>query len=464
MHKRKTLKFAITGTVSLLASFNALQAQEMFSVNLWSIGKGSPSVWTDTPSNTQTLTLEPAEAAGLWETTNWQNINFGNAFSGSTGVTTINGSSGSSATFSMPQRRNSSPFYWNAVRNDGDSVHIGNATLLDAHAVGTEDPYDGTLTSILQVTNIPFAVYDVVIYIGINDGQKFSGKGTVNFDGNQQQFTTYTTEPTGLLTQITDAVTPGNYLLYEQITGTSFTAEIWGDDFTHLGPAGFQIREVVDPTALSLEVNTLTGQVKLMGDDTSPFEMNYYQITSAGNSLATANWNSLADQDYDGNGPANGSGNGWEEGGGSGAHALAEGFLLGDSTIPADAQINLGQAYNTALDAQDLIFRYRSASGQSYFGDVIYVATATPGDTDGDGDIDDSDLGTSFANYTGPIGAAGGKTFAQGDTDNDGDVDDSDLGTSLSNYTGPLGPTNVPEPAGLTLLGMGAVALLRRRR
>ena len=86
------------------------------------------------------------------------------------------------------------------------------------------------------------------------------------------------------------------------------------------------------------------------------------------------------------------------------------------------------------------------------------------GDTNSDGDIDDSDLGTSFANYTGPVGAAGGKTAQQGDTDFDGDIDDSDLGTSFAGYTGPLSPTTVPEPATLTLLIGGAMFVRRRRR
>jgi len=87
-----------------------------------------------------------------------------------------------------------------------------------------------------------------------------------------------------------------------------------------------------------------------------------------------------------------------------------------------------------------------------------------PGDTDGDGDVDDADLGVAFANYTGPLGTGmGDKTAAQGDTDDDGDVDDADLGNAFAGYTGPLSPTNVPEPTGLALLsGLGLLAMRRR--
>ena len=89
---------------------------------------------------------------------------------------------------------------------------------------------------------------------------------------------------------------------------------------------------------------------------------------------------------------------------------------------------------------------------------------APPGDTDQDGDVDDSDLGNALANYTGPIGEAGEKAFINGDTDGDGDVDDSDLGTALANYTGPINPAAVPEPTSFALLALGGVMLVKRRR
>ena len=93
---------------------------------------------------------------------------------------------------------------------------------------------------------------------------------------------------------------------------------------------------------------------------------------------------------------------------------------------------------------------------------TLSLLAALPGDTDFDGDLDDTDLGTSFSNYTGPVGAAGGKTALDGDNDGDGDVDDTDLGTSFSGYTGPLASA-VPEPTSLAMLTLGGL-LLRRRR
>lgn len=83
---------------------------------------------------------------------------------------------------------------------------------------------------------------------------------------------------------------------------------------------------------------------------------------------------------------------------------------------------------------------------------------AIPGDTDADGDVDDSDLGVVFANYTGPVGAFGYKTLADGDLDGDGDVDDSDVGGVLAVYTGAV--SSVPEPSGLLAL----LVLARCRR
>jgi hypothetical protein len=109
---------------------------------------------------------------------------------------------------------------------------------------------------------------------------------------------------------------------------------------------------------------------------------------------------------------------------------------------------------------QSLYISYRAGDGNDV---ALYTTSLVPGDTDGDGDVDDADLSTMFSNYTGPVGTTGGKTTVNGDTDGDGDVDDADLGIAFSEYTGPL-VAAVPEPASIVLLSLGGLLAVRRLR
>ena len=54
------------------------------------------------------------------------------------------------------------------------------------------------------------------------------------------------------------------------------------------------------PPELTVEVNITSGAVLLRGDAVDPITMRYYELTSAGDSLATTGWSSLAAQDFDG--------------------------------------------------------------------------------------------------------------------------------------------------------------------
>jgi len=156
--------------------------------------------------------------------------------------------------------------------------------------------------------------------------------------------------------------------------------------------------------------------------------------------------------------------------------------VSGDASLAGTLDLNTPDNFDPALGISELIIPVNGTiSGNfvrvtgvgigpgkflaiTYEADGVRMTVAIPGDNDLDGDIDDADLGTAFSNYTGPIGAFGGKTAADGDTDGDGDVDDADLGTSFSGYTGPLSPADVPEPNSLGLLAIGGSLLALRRR
>ena len=123
--------------------------------------------------------------------------------------------------------------------------------MMDAHVNSTLSADGASAPNLfdMEMTDIPFAVYDVIFYIGANQAQFGDGTGVIKFNGGTER--AFTLKPgafDGTFTEMVDASTPGNYIVFTGVTGSSFTTQTWGTGptgFNHVGPFGFQIREAV---------------------------------------------------------------------------------------------------------------------------------------------------------------------------------------------------------------------------
>jgi hypothetical protein len=149
---------------------------------------------------------------------------------------------GSSATFTLIDTRNGGGA-------PSDTSLGGNYSMMGAMAHGTNlgtevEPHKFDMNMI----NIPFGTYDVIFYMGRSVSHGGDGTGAIVFNGAPERaFTVKSGAFDGTFTEMVDATTEGNYIVFTGVTGSSFTAQIYGNGFNHLGPAGFQIREAAAP-------------------------------------------------------------------------------------------------------------------------------------------------------------------------------------------------------------------------
>ncbi len=224
----------------------------------------------------------------------------------------------------------------------------------------------------------------------------------------------------------------------------------------------------VDVTILTLEVNTTNGHVRIVNETGQPVHLDYYEITSAGNSLNKTTWSSLQDQNLPGFPAGNGSGNGWEEAGGADDSGIGESFLTGNSQLNAAGTVGLGTAYALG-DPQYLVFQY---------GDLAEASRNA--DFNQDGDVDGRDF-LVWQRGFGTIGAGATKAFGNANTDQTINAADlaiwqaeygntpstlpatSTLKTGFVRYVTSGFITAVPEPGSVVMVGVGLAGLLVHR-
>jgi hypothetical protein len=154
------------------------------------------------------------------------------------------------------------------------------------------------------------------------------------------------------------------------------------------------------------------------------------------------------------------------DGGGSSAGADVALFRALDSNIVDISQVQvlspagLGWTWSTDGGGNPLL----TFGGEFLVLEGLVTGVgAVPGDTNGDGIVNDADLANLEAQFGGAPGAE------SADFDGDGDVDAHDFATMRGNWgfgTGPAPQSGAatPEPATMTVLALGGLLILRRRR
>jgi hypothetical protein len=236
MRTLKLLQSLIFATVIASALTLALQVQaqeERMSLNFYHYGNLSPQDF-------HTATVETRETAGVgaYSVRGWQNYPIPWGLESPAAPFTLTSNLGATATFTLNDARNGGNDDGSALPNPN---YGGSGDMMDCLANGTEDPYDGSAKFDMTVTNIPYPIYDLVVYLTGNGGVTGDGTGKLIFNGGLVQDLTVAQPFNGSFVEITNATTPGNYIVFRKLRSPSLTLQIWGNGFNHIGPCGFQI-------------------------------------------------------------------------------------------------------------------------------------------------------------------------------------------------------------------------------
>ena len=275
---------------------------DTFSVNF----HFSPGYFT--PEQTANILVPSGVPAGFadWFTSGW--LNFEVPFGvGTLPPVTVTSNQGSTATFKFNDARNGWVYDGPRTTFLGD----GNYNMMDGHVNSTLEGEGNKFD--MEMTNIPFTTYDVIFYIGANQDQFGDGTGVIKFNGGADRpFLLQSGAFTGTFTEMVDGSTPGNYIVFRNVTGSSFTTQTWGtgtNGFNHIGPNGFQIREVVADSGYTAwaTANSVAGEANEdTNNDGVPNGIAYFMNDTGrislpsivGNTITWPNGGNLAASEY----------------------------------------------------------------------------------------------------------------------------------------------------------------------
>ena len=137
----------------------------------------------------------------------------------------------------------------------------------------------------------------------------------------------------------------------------------------------------------------------------------------------------------DGSGPALYTGGTFTQAGGASANRIAKwnGSVWAPLGVGTNHWVQAFSPFNDGGGSDLYVAGWLTAAGgqpANYIAIWTGCPPACPGDLDGDGDVDLSDLAQLLSNY----GETSGMTYEDGDLDGDGDVDLSDLAALLAVY------------------------------
>ena len=243
--------------------------------------------------------------------------------------------------------------------------------------------------------------------------------------------------------------------LFQYPTPAQFGTELEDLTFEYFTPGGAVEQGIINYTGnkrfnnLVLMVNPFTGQARIENQSTLSVNIDGYRITSASDSLLSANgtWNSLDDQ--------NAAGGDWRESAPD-AGQLAELKPSGSTPMVGSAALSIGSPFKSFLQGgdPDLVFEYLFPGDENYRqGGVVYLTA----DFNGDKVINGLDLAVLKASFG---------LNAGGDADGDRDTDGTDyllfqrqVGLNLNTVV--TASAAVPEPGCLALAVLAAAPLLR---